>query len=226
MNNLIKIILIITSLILTGCETNKAKPFNLKTDSVYLPGNTDKALILAHGRGKHPKWKVVNPIRKAVNKRLGWHTLSLQMPVTSSNDFDSYAYEFDEAYIRTQKAIDYLKSKGVKIIVLFGHSMGSRMMSAFVRENPKQVDGLIVAGCRDYGDYPMNCHDHLEAIKDLKVLDIYGGGDSKDSNSASDRVHLVSNRYTQKSIKNANHKFDGYNQELTKAVSDWLSKNF
>lgn len=226
MKNLIKTTLITVTLILIGCETNTSKSFNLKTNSVYLQGSINKALILAHGRGKHPKWKVVNPVRKAVNKQLGWHTLSLQMPVTSSNDFDSYAYEFDEAYMRIQKAIDYLKAKDVKTIVLFGHSMGSRMMSAFIRKHPKQVDGLIVAGCRDYGDYPMNCQDHLNAIKDLKILDIYGGGDSKDSNSASDRSHLVSGRYTQKFIKNANHKFDGYNQTLTKGISDWLSKNF
>ncbi len=209
-----------------GCNTSQVKSFDLKTDSVYLLGNIDKALILAHGRGKHPKWKVVNPVRKAINKRLGWHTLSLQMPVTDSNDFDSYGSEFDEAYKRTQKAIDYLKAKGVKTIVLFGHSMGSRMMSAFVRENPKQATGLVVAGCRDYGDYPLNCHSHLEIIKDLKVLDVYGAEDNKDSNSANDRSHLTSSKYIQKSIKSANHKFDGRNQELIKTVSTWLSKNF
>ena len=104
--------------------------------------------------------------------------------------------------------------------------MGSRMMSAFAQKNQKIAEGLIVAGCRDYGDYPMNYHDHLNTIKELKVLDIYGGGDSKDSNSASDRSHLTSSKYVQKSIKNANHKFDGYNQELTNTTSNWLSKNF
>jgi coenzyme F420-reducing hydrogenase delta subunit len=226
MKNLIKIILSAAILRLIGCEINKIKPFNLKTDSIYLSGNIDKALILAHGRGKHPKWKVVNPVRKVVNKKLGWHTFSLQMPVINSNDFEQYVFEFDEAYERIQQAINYLKAKGVRTIVLFGHSMGSRMMSAFVRENPKLADGLIVAGCRNYGDYPMNCHHHLGAIKDLKVLDMYGGGDVKDSNSAKDRSHLISGRYTQKSIKNANHKFDGYYPELTKIVADWLSKNF
>jgi predicted alpha/beta-hydrolase family hydrolase len=224
MKNLIKITLIVAILILIGCETSEAKSFNLKTDSVYLPGNIDKALILAHGRGKHPRWKVVNPIRKVVNKKLEWHTLSLQMPITNSNDFNSYAFEFDEAYKRIQKAINRLKAKGVKTIVLFGHSMGSRMMSAFVRKNPKLVDGLIIAGCRNTKTHILDCGDHVANIR-IKILDIYGGGDSKDSNSANDRNYLVSAKYTQKPIKNANHKFDGYNQELTKAISDWLLKN-
>ena len=38
-----------------------AQPFDIKTDAVYLSGDTNKVLILAHGRGKHPTWKVVNP---------------------------------------------------------------------------------------------------------------------------------------------------------------------
>lgn len=150
-----------------------AQPFDIKTDAVYLSGDTDKALILAHGRGKHPTWKVVNPIRKAANNRLGWHTLSLQMPVTDSNDFQSYAIEFDDAYDRIRQTIVFVKSKGIKTIILFGHSMGSRMMSAFLRKNPGLVDGLIMAGCRNYGNYPMNCHDHainLTNIKNLRSL--------------------------------------------------------
>jgi dienelactone hydrolase len=146
------------------------------------------------------------------------------MPITNSNDFNSYAFEFDEAYKRIQIAINHLKAKGVKIIVLFGHSMGSRMMSAFVRKNPKLVDGLIIAGCRNTKTHILDCGDHVANIR-IKILDIYGSGDSKDSNSANDRNYLVSARYTQKPIKNANHKFDGYNQELTKAISDWLLKN-
>jgi len=203
-----------------------AQPFDIKTDAVYLSGDTDKALILAHGRGKHPTWKVVNPIRKAANNRLGWHTLSLQMPVTDSNDFQSYAIEFDNAYDRIRQAIVFVKSQGIKTIILFGHSMGSRMMSAFVRKNPSLVDGLIMAGCRNYGNYPMNCHDHAINLTNIKILDLYGGGDSKDINSAKQRSHLISGNYSQASVGDANHQYDENKKELKDIVINWLSNNF
>jgi pimeloyl-ACP methyl ester carboxylesterase len=143
---------------------------------------------------------VVNPIRKSINNRLNWHTLSLQMPVTASNNFKSYAIEFDNAYQRIKEAIIFVKLKGVKTIVLFGHSMGSRMMSAFIRENPGMVDGLIMTCCRNYGSYPLNCHSHAANLKNIKILDLYGGGNSKDINSADQRRYLISDNYSQLSI--------------------------
>ncbi len=73
--------------------------------------------------------------------------------------------------------------------------MGSRMMSAFVRENPKLADGLIIAGCRNTGIYPLDCGNHVANIN-LKILDIWAGGNSKDADSASDRNYLVSDKYT------------------------------
>jgi len=203
-----------------------AQSFSIEDDAIYLDGNINKALILAHGRGKHPAWKVVNPIRKSINNRLDWHTLSLQMPVTASNDFESHAIEFDSAYQRIKEAITFVKSKGVYTIVLFGHSMGSRIMSAFIRENPDIVDGLIMAGCRNYGSYPLNCHNHATNLNNIKILDIYGGGDSKDVRSAKQRRYLISDNYSQLSIGNANHQYDKHNKELKEAVSGWLSNNF
>jgi len=56
------------------------------TDSAYLDGGTSKiGLILCHGRGAYPTWKVVDPLRKKINERLGYHTLSLQMPNDEKN---------------------------------------------------------------------------------------------------------------------------------------------
>jgi pimeloyl-ACP methyl ester carboxylesterase len=106
--------------------------------SAYIDGDDSKtALILAHGRGKYPKWKVVNPLRKKVNKKLGMHTLSLQMPNDDKN-WKQYADDFPNAYVTIKEGIRYLREeKGVTKIFLFGHSMGSRMVGAFVSENPE-----------------------------------------------------------------------------------------
>lgn len=191
--------------------------------SAYLDGGSNKAaLILAHGRGKHPTWKVVDPLRKGINEKLGYHTLSLQMP-NEDKKWKKYASDFPAAYQSIKDGIRYLKEeKGVTTIFLMGHSMGSRMASAFVAENPDQpIAGLIVAGCRNNGGKPLSCEESLRNVV-IPVLDIWGGKDGKDSNAASDRKGLISGNYQQVKISGANHKFKGHEGKFVSSVADWL----
>jgi len=204
-------------------------PFSVTAESpdgsVYIDGGDNKnGILLAHGKGKHPKWLVVDPVRKGVNKALGYHTLSLQMP-TGYSHWKDYADGFTDAYNRIEEGIAYLKNvKGVSNIYLFGHSMGSRMSSAFVSENPKSgLSGLIVAGCRNNGGKPLACDQNLRGIT-LPTLDIWGGKNGKDSRAASERKKMVSSLYKQVEISGANHKFEGYEEELINAVVLWLKK--
>ena len=193
-------------------------------DSLYLQGNKDFALILCHGRGHSPGWKVVEPLRQDVNEKMGWHTLSLQMPAEDKN-WREYADDFPEAYQAIFASIKFLKEeKNIKTIYLMGHSMGARMASAFMAEHAKApIKGLIIAGCRNNGDYPLACKETVEEVK-IKVLDIWGGDNGKDINAASDREELVGENYQQVAIDGANHKFDGYDSEFTSAVIKWLAQ--
>ena len=193
--------------------------------SVYLDGGDSKyGLILAHGKGKNPTWLVVDPVRKGIHDELGYHTLSLQMP-TGYSDWKDYADGFPKAYGTIEDAIAYLDSeKGVSKIFLFGHSMGSRMASAFVSEHPNSgLTGMIVAGCRNNGGSPLACDQNLENVT-IPVLDIWGGKNGKDSRAASQRSGMVSASYTQVEISGANHKFEGREGELVDAVEKWLKK--
>lgn len=192
--------------------------------AVYLDGDESRfALILCHGRGKHPTWKVVNPLRKGVHANLGWHTLSLQMPAENKN-WEKYANDFPQAFETIKQGITFLqKEKGVTTIYLIGHSMGSRMTSAFVAENPEApIQGLIVAGIRNNGGYPLDGMQNLKRVQ-IPVLDIWGGGNRKDVDAAREREGLVSASYVQKEIPGSNHKFDGDEEEFVAAVIAWLN---
>ena len=194
--------------------------------SVYLDGNGNShALILCHGRGKNPTWKVVNPLRNGVHANLGWHTLSLQMPAEDKN-WTKYADDFPAAFETIKQGVAFLRDqKGVTTIYLMGHSMGSRMASAFVAENPaSSISGLIVAGIRNNGDYPLDGKQNLERVG-IPVLDIWGGGDGKDYDAAKERADLASSTYTQVEISGTNHKFDGADPEFVAAVVSWLKSN-
>lgn len=198
---------------------------DVPSGAAYLDGGGSKyGLILCHGRGKYPTWKVVDPLRKGVNEKLGYHTLSIQMPNADKN-WKDYADDFPEAYSRIRNAILYLKQeKGVEKIFLMGHSMGSRMASAFMaKDNDQLINGLILAGCRNNGGGVLNCKSNVVDLA-LPVLDIWGGGEKKDVKAANERQSLQSKTYTQINIPNADHRFDGHEDEFVNAVTQWLTQ--
>lgn len=195
----------------------------LPAGAVYLDGNSNKtALILAHGRGKHPTWKVVDPLRRGVHAQLGYHTLSLQMP-NADKHWKKYADDFPRAYQLFEDSIRFLQEeRGITKIYLMGHSMGSRMASSFIAQHhARSVAGLIIAGCRNSGGVPLACDENMHQVR-IPVLDIWGGGDKKDTDAAATRQIYLSGIYQQVAIPDANHKFDGYENEFVAAVVAWL----
>lgn len=190
--------------------------------SVYMEGQNKIGVVLCHGKGKYPTWKVVDPLRKGINEKLGFSTLSIQMPNDNKN-WKQYDADFHEAYSRIDAAVRFLRQEvQVKKVFLIGHSMGSRMASSYLRENVNyDISGLVIAGCRNNGGYPFNCMQNVRGLN-LPILDIWGGRNRKDSLSASERKKLRLNAYTQVEISGANHTFDEYEDKLVSVVTDWL----
>lgn len=91
--------------------------------ALYLQGQNDKAIILAHGKGLNPDSKVVQPLRISLNKDIGFHTLSLQMP-SQYEAYEDYEKEQLKVDAMIDQSIAFLHSKGVKTIYLMGHSWG------------------------------------------------------------------------------------------------------
>jgi len=191
----------------------------------YLDGGDSTiGVILCHGRGQSPTWAVVDPLRKGIHEQLGYHTLSLQMP-KDNIAWDEYGALFPDAYEKIEAGIDRLrKQEGVETIYLMGHSMGSRMATAYLAyQSQAQVAGFIGVGIRNGGATPLDSNANL-ALIDIPVLDVYGdGGDGKDAEHAAARADMVSDRYTQKLISGADHLFINHEAEMVGIVVDWLS---
>ncbi len=193
------------------------------TGSAFLDGGSSKtAVILCHGRGQHPKWKVVDPLRKEINRQLGYHTLSLQLP-GKGKDWGKYAELFPQAYREIQAGIDFLrKEKGVTRIFLMGHSMGSRMATAFLAEHPDAgIAGFIGVGIKNGGKYPLDSNSNLRKVK-VPAVDIFGDGAGADDREARVRADMVSSRYKQVLIPGADHQFNTGEEEMVKEVVAWL----
>jgi len=195
----------------------------------YLEGRDSKVgVILAHGQGLDPDSQVVGPLRRTINKELGFHTLSLQMPVIpgkrGTEKFQEYASTFPDAYKTIQAGIDFLKKeKGVERVYLMGYSMGGRMTTGFLAQKPdSEVIGYVGVGLLGGGQEPLNTNLNLKKVK-VPVIDIYADSDA-DAKSAEFRKAFVSDRYKQVVIQGAKHDYRGYDSQIAKAVIDWLKQ--
>lgn len=196
-------------------------------DGQYLDGKDTKiGVILAHGQGLSADSQVVSPLRKAINQELGFHTLSLQMPTLpgriSLELSLKYIDTFPDAYNRIQAGIDFLKhEKGVERIYLMGYSMGGRMTTAFLASHTApDIVGYIGVGLMGGGPAPLNSNMNLRHIK-LPVIDVYAEND-KDAWYAANRRGLVSARYVQVPIAGAKHDYKDHEEQVVRAVVDWL----
>ncbi len=194
-------------------------------------GEVRGAAILLHGMGGDPAWSVVvQPLRTGLTK-YGWETLSLQMPVAPSGA-EAWAYDalIPEAAPRISAAIEFLRQRKIKKIVIIGHSMGARMgLEAVAAGVPKEVIAFVAIGA------PTNKNETeagvLGAIGKIKlpIFDLYGSRDlpnvlgSADARLRAARQAENSN-YTQVKIPGADHFFLGLEDGLLDRVGSWISK--
>lgn len=185
--------------------------------------------IILHGIGVHPDWQqVVYPLRTRL-PALGWHTLSLQMPVLPNDAKGSdYAPLMVEVAPRLDSGIAFLRAKGIENIVIVGHSLGATMGSYYLSTGDRDVRGFIAIGMP--AGIPQSDILNAEMVAGIKVplLDLYGSKESADVLAAVPlRAEVkgtgAGGSYKSEKIEGASHFFDGREDALVSAVKDWLS---
>lgn len=214
-------------------EAVKLKAAGVEFLGLYAP-NTDKKMyggvILLHGLGAHPAWpSVIEPLRIDLPEH-GWSTLSLQMPILPNEaSMQDYAPLVPEAPGRIQAGVDFLKSKGVKNIVIIAHSMGATMANHYLANKPDPVvHAYIAIGMSN--EFPKQ-YDNIVALSKITIpmLDLYGSEDldyvlsfAKASAAAARKVNK---HFSQVMIEGADHFYTDMQDTLVKRVRGWLMKN-
>ena len=204
--------------------------------SIYTENTTEKAIggaIILHGSGVHPNWdQVVRPLRSQLPD-YGWLTLSVQLPVLANEaEYKDYIPLFKEAAPRINAGIAFLKSKGIKNIVIVAHSLGSSMAGYYLAKKPDPSIRAFVAIGVSGNMHKKDEVGFLTSLKTIKVpvLDIFGSNDLKpvlqSTKSKADVARKAGNKnYTQVKIAGANHFFDNKDDALVRRVRGWLAKN-
>ncbi|MBS1235892.1 MAG: phospholipase, partial [Proteobacteria bacterium] len=191
-----------------------------------------RGVILIHGRGVHPAWGFVDNLRADIAEA-SFHTLSLQMPILATDaPFGAYGKTFPEAFERIDAGIQYLKQKGVKHVLLIGHSSGAMTAVAYVAKHPQApVTGIVAIGLTTFPNGP----DTMQPALMLKsvhvpVLDIYGANDLHEVLSYNEARRAAAQAsgnkgYSAVRVPDANHFFTDQYEALKKHVLDWLRRN-
>ena len=198
--------------------SNGHKFLNLYTEAAKAKA----AVIVVHGIGIHPDWGVIGMLRTRLAEQ-GYTTLSVQMPVLAADaKGDAYLPDFPEAGERLAAATKYLQEKGYKKIALVSHSMGARMSSDYLKNNPAAplfawVSWAITS-------------DALGSLGVLKfpVLDLYGEKDLPqvlENNKARAQAIKKIKGSAQIMASEADHFFNGQDDVLVKYVKSFLDKS-
>jgi pimeloyl-ACP methyl ester carboxylesterase len=203
-------------------------------DPVYLEGraghrfltiyteapNAKAGLVIVHGTGVHPDHGLISTLRTALADR-GYTTLSVQMPVLAQEAKpEDYPPTFGEAGERLKVAVEFLRAKGYKKIVIVSHSLGSRMTYYYLSSGPSAAVNAWV--CIGWGG-----EDDLRKIK-FPVLDLYGEKDLPAVlKGAKRRAASIKDLKGSQQIMapNTDHFFNGHKPELVKYVRDFLDKS-
>ena len=215
--------------LLDGDEVWLADPGGHEFLGILTEGDSGsgRAVILAHGIGVHPNWPdVIYPLREALLDN-EITSLSIQMPILPNEAADEeYRDLYPEAPGRFQAAVDFLKRSGYAKVDIVGHSMGARMAEYYlVQESTAGVNSVVLVGLGSSVAWP-ECIDALARLR-VPALDLYGGNDLDTVlSTVQDRKNSGqkngSGTYRQVRVEEANHFFQGQEDELKNAVIDWL----
>ena len=203
--------------------------------SLYTESDSDKpagGVIVLHGIGVHPNWAdVVQPLRSDLPES-GWYTISVQMPILRNEaKVKEYIPLFQEVAPRLDAAIAFLNGKGIRNIIIVGHSLGASMAAYYMARKPDSgVKALVVIGVSGRLLAKANVN-YLQSIRTIKtpVLDIYGSDDLKPvldtvSERASTAKKTGNKHYQQTKVAGADHFFKDKSDVLVKQVDDWIKQ--
>jgi pimeloyl-ACP methyl ester carboxylesterase len=192
--------------------------------ALYLPARQPRgALIVAHGRGWAPDYDLYCALRTKLADA-GYSTLSIQLPVLPGTaKVGDYLPTFPDADERFALAAAWLRERGHRDIAIVSHSLGATMANHYLihAEKTSPVGAWVFIGI-------INGLEDMFRIR-IPVLDVFGEQDWDITRvGAGERLAQIARiRGSQQVVvKNAQHFFEGRDDELTRVIVAFLDRAF
>jgi pimeloyl-ACP methyl ester carboxylesterase len=179
-------------------------------------------VILAHGRGWSPDYELYGSLRVKLAER-GYTTLSIQLPVLGGGaKIGDYIPTYDDAGERFALAGKFLVDKGYKNIAIVSHSLGATMANQYlIKVDQTPVKAWVFIGI-------INGLEEMFRIK-IPVMDVFGSKDWEITQvGAYERKKQIDKvpGSEQVIVKDAQHFFEGREDELADVVTGFLDRVF
>jgi hypothetical protein len=203
--------------------------------ALYLPAQTDAprgAVILLHGWGGHPDWPdVVAPLRRGL-PRLGWATLSVQLPRLSPEV--SHAAEAEmvrRAGPRLHAAAAWLADRDSAPVAVAGYGLGAAIAARQLAAPVRGVTALVAVSLQA----PMHLAaavgypEALESVR-VPVLDVFAAADAAPVLAQAPERELWGRKNKVRTfdrivIDDAGPAFHGREEDLAQHIAAWLDAN-
>ncbi len=210
----------------------------LKAD--YVSTNRRGGVILLHDIDAHPDWpEIISPLRNSLPEK-GWPTLSIQLPLLSSEvEFTAANQQriIDQAKPRIIAAVEHFTNMGIYNIVLLGHGLGATAMAHFLSGNLQQNHAIYIKAfiairfrIHQQLDPEYQPQKLLKLKTNFPILDIISSDEStfyqREARLRKTAAKQSLNpNYKQEQLSSANNNFYGMELLLTTRVNGWLKVN-
>ena len=180
------------------------------------------AVIIGHGRGWNPDFELYGTLRVKLAEQ-GYTTLAIQLPVLGPGaKMGDYLPTYPDAEERYALAAKFLQDKGFDKIAIVSHSLGATMANQYlIHANSTPVKAWVFIGI-------INGLEEMFRIK-IPVLDVFGGKDWEITQvGAYERKKQIDKvpGSEQVIVPDAQHFFEGREEELVKVVVEFLDSRF
>ena len=184
--------------------------------------NPRGALIIGHGRGWNPDFELYGALRVKLAEQ-GYTTLAIQLPVLGPGaKVGDYLPTYPDAEERYALAAKFLQQKGFEKIAIVSHSLGATMANQYlIHADSTPIKAWVFIGI-------INGLEEMFRIK-IPVMDVFGGKDWEITQvGAYERKKQILKvpGSDQVIVPDAQHFFEGREEELVKVIVTFLDTRF
>ncbi len=209
--------------ILVGDPLWIEQPNGHKFLAIYTEADNPRgAIIIGHGRGWNPDFELYGTLRMKLADQ-GYNTLAIQLPVLGPGaKVGDYIPTYEDASERYDLSARFLNEKGFEDIAIVSHSLGATMANQYLIT----VDETLVKAWVFISI--INGLQEMFRIK-IPVMDVYGSEDwvitQVGGYERKQQIMKVPGS-RQVVLEDAPHFFEGKEDELTRAIVDFLDSIF